>query len=63
MEFIDGDPIFIAVRTTARGTGSGAPVEASWFQVVTERDGVPIRIDNFLDRAGALEAAGLPADR
>ena len=61
-EVIDGAPIFIAVRQTARGTGSGAPVEARWFQVVTERAGVPIRIDNFLDRTHALEAAGLPGD-
>ena len=59
-EVIDqGDRLFVAVRQTGRGTSSGIPVDQSIFQVFTLRRGLAIRLQDFVDRAEALEAVGL----
>ena len=41
------------------GHESGVPVELNSTQVWTVRDGKVTRIDNYTERAEALEAAGL----
>jgi ketosteroid isomerase-like protein len=59
-EVIDlGDRLFVAARQTGRGTSSGIPVDQSIFQVFTLRRGLAIRLQDFVDRAQAFEAAGL----
>ena len=45
-----------------RGQGSGVPIEARFYAVYTLRDGRVVRVDEFTDRAEALEAAGLSED-
>ncbi len=52
--------VFAAVRISARGRGSGTPVELEFFHVWTVEGGRAVRMEPFVDRATALEAAGLP---
>jgi ketosteroid isomerase-like protein len=47
------------VRFQGRGGESGAPFEDTIWQVARWRDGKVIWIKSYLDRADALEAAGL----
>ncbi len=42
-----------------KGRGSRVPMELAMAQVATVRDGWVTRLDNYSDRAEALEAAGL----
>lgn len=61
-EFIEaGGRTFVGVHLSGRGTQSGAPFEGRLYQVITTLDdGVTIiRVENFFDRARALEVAGL----
>ena len=59
-ETIDaGDEVFAGIVQRGRPHGSRAVVEERSWQVVTFRDGVAIRVEAFLERAQALEAAGL----
>jgi uncharacterized protein len=59
-EVIDaGDRVIGMSRQHGRGASSGAMAELELAQVSTLRDGQIVRIDNYLDRAKALEAAGL----
>jgi ketosteroid isomerase-like protein len=61
-EFIEaGQRAVVGVSFTGSGGRSGAPIEGRLYQVITTRgDGVTfIRIENYLDRAQALKAAGL----
>ena len=59
-ELIDqGDQVISMCRQRGRGASSGAVAELELAQVATLRDGQIVRIDNYLDRAKALEAAGL----
>jgi ketosteroid isomerase-like protein len=46
-------------RREMRGKASGADVIWSYWVVVTFRNGKALRIEYFVDRADALEAAGL----
>jgi ketosteroid isomerase-like protein len=64
-ELLDGgDKVVALVRTSARGKGSGAEVEASVWNLWTLRDGKLVEVSYFGDdRAAALEAAGLPEVR
>jgi ketosteroid isomerase-like protein len=55
----EGERLLVGVRIAGRGRGSGADVEARFYNVVTDRDGIPVRIENYLDREQALRAAGL----
>ncbi len=59
-EFIDaGDRVVVRAYFLARGRGSGIEVDARFYEVYTLRDGKIVRVDEFTDRAKALEAAGL----
>ena len=59
-EFLDaGDRVVMTLHVKGRGAGSGVEVEARSHQVITLRDGRVIRMDEYLDRADALAAAGL----
>ena len=59
-ELIDhGDQVIGICRQRGRGAASGAGTELVLAQVATVRDGQAVRIDNYLDRAKALEAVGL----
>ena len=54
-----GDTVVSMVRQRGRGTSSGAEVSVDFAQVFTLRADKIVRIDNYLDRSKALEAAGL----
>lgn len=59
-ELIDaGDTVIAAVRQHGAGTESGATTEFRYFQLWTFRGRKVIRLENFRERAEALEAAGL----
>jgi len=53
------DMVFLWVRFTGHGEGSGVPVEMELAHVLTLRDGKATRIVEYFDRAEALKAAGL----
>jgi ketosteroid isomerase-like protein len=58
-EFEDmGDRVVVTVRLRARGRGSGIEVDALFYDVYTLRDGKIVRMDQYTERAQALEAAG-----
>jgi ketosteroid isomerase-like protein len=60
-EFVDlGDRVVVTVRLRGRGHGSGVEIDARFYEIYTLRDGKIIRMDEFTDRAEALEAAGAP---
>ena len=54
-----GDKVVVLVRQHGRSKAAGTPVEMSFAQVWTFRDGKQARMDMYSDRAEALEAAGL----
>ncbi len=60
-DFVDleGDKVLILLRLMTRGKDSGATVETRPGWIFTIRDRRTVRIDAFLDREEALEAAGL----
>ena len=59
-EVIDlGDRVISICRQRGHGAASGAETDLTFVQVATIRDGQFVRIDNYLNRAEALEAAGL----
>jgi ketosteroid isomerase-like protein len=53
------DRVLALLRLTTRGIGSGVKVEVEPGWIVAVRNGVVVRVDAFIDRAEALEAAGL----
>jgi ketosteroid isomerase-like protein len=58
-ESIDaGDAVVLRIHHWGRGKGSGAPVEARFWQVWTMRGGKAVRVTHHIDKADALEAAG-----
>jgi ketosteroid isomerase-like protein len=61
LEFIDcGELWFHAIKLTGTGRTSGVPVEMVWYQVShLDPEGRVLRLENYLDRDRALEAAGL----
>ena len=54
-----GDKVFQAVTASGRGKRSKVPVEQPIWLVTTVRDGLAVRVETYVDRAEALEAAGL----
>lgn len=59
-EMIDaGDQVFVAMRLTAKGEGTGIEVQQVAYQVWTIRDGKALRVEAFAEESDALEAAGL----
>ena len=59
-EFVDaGERVVVTVHFAGRGRGSGIDVDVRLYQVWTLHDGKAVRMDEFTERAEALEAAGL----
>ncbi len=59
-EFIDGgDAVLVQVHQTARGAGSGVPVESRLWFVFAIRDGKVARLSFHLRKAEAFDDAGL----
>jgi ketosteroid isomerase-like protein len=57
--FIDGgDRVVVLQHEFRRGRGSGVELETDTAVVFEVRDGRVIRIQGYMDRASALEAAG-----
>jgi uncharacterized protein len=54
-----GDRVVVLLHEFRRGRGSGVEVETDTAVVVELRHGRVIRIQGYMDRASALEAAGL----
>jgi ketosteroid isomerase-like protein len=54
-----GDQVVALTRQRGRGSASGVNVELEYAQVITLREGKMVRVDVYLDRERALEAAGL----
>lgn len=59
-ELLDlGDRLIITAQLSGHGAGSGIPVGDRIYQVITLRRWLVVREHDFLDRAEALEAAGV----
>jgi ketosteroid isomerase-like protein len=59
-EVIDaGDRVVVVARHRGHGRGSGIDIDARFFEVYTLRDAKIVRIEEFIERRLALEAAGL----
>jgi uncharacterized protein len=59
-EFIDaGDRVVVLLHEFRRGKGSGVEMETDTAVIYEVRDGRVVRIQGYMDRAKALEAAGL----
>ena len=58
-----GDRALVWARWSGHGTGSGVPIEMEMAQVITFGDGKIRRIEEYMDRAKALDAVALAADR
>ena len=54
-----GDNVVALLRARGRGKGSGIVVERPVAHVWTFRDGEPVRVQIYLDRAQAMEAVGV----
>ena len=54
-----GDHVFVIACFQGRGRGSGVRVKQRLYEVYTLRNGRILRVDEFSDRAEALEAVGL----
>jgi ketosteroid isomerase-like protein len=60
-EFIDaGDRVLVTLHHRGRGRESGIEVDARFYEVYAVSDGKVVRVDEYAQRAEALEAAGLP---
>jgi ketosteroid isomerase-like protein len=58
--FIDcGDQVLVFVHTKARERTAGVEMSEHWAHLVTLRDGMAVRLQQFRDREEGLEAAGL----
>jgi ketosteroid isomerase-like protein len=53
------DRVLATIHLTARGETSGMRIDQRFFHVYTLRDGKVVRMIEFVDRAPAVEAAGL----
>jgi ketosteroid isomerase-like protein len=60
LEYVDaGDRVVAFVRFIGQGAVSGVPVNVEQAQVVTIKERKVERVEEYFDRAEALEAAGL----
>src|SRR4051794_1566424 len=57
--FDAGDRVLVFFHEVAKGRESGAVVETDTGVIFTVKDGSVVRVDPFMDRDEALEAAGL----
>jgi ketosteroid isomerase-like protein len=51
--------VLAIIHSTGQGRASGAPVEATWAQLVIVRNNKIVLLRSFLQKEQALEAAGL----
>ena len=59
-EIIDaGDQVIVVAYHQGRGRESGVEVDTRFYEVYTLRDGKVSRVDEYIERDDALEAAGL----
>ena len=59
-EILDfGDRVLVTTRQSGHGSGSGVAVSEPVYQLFTFRRGLVIRQEDFLNRAQALEIAGI----
>ncbi len=56
---LGGNQVLVVVEAAMRGRATDIDVKAGIFVVVTVRDGLITRMDEYLERAEALEAAGI----
>jgi ketosteroid isomerase-like protein len=56
---VNGDRALVWARWSGHGAGSEVPIEMVMAQVWTIEDGRIRRIEEYMDRAEALEAAGM----
>lgn len=65
VEVIDvgNDKVVTLMQAELHGKASGATVRWAYWQVVTFRNGKPLRVEWFGERAEALEAAANPPPR
>jgi ketosteroid isomerase-like protein len=64
VELIDlGERIVLLADAPMRGKGSGVPVTTAYANVSTLKDGLVIRMQEYMDHAEALEAVGLAGRR
>ncbi len=54
-----GDSVVVFTRHSGNAKESGLPIEAQFADVLTLRDGLVVRLDQYRDREEALEAVGL----
>jgi ketosteroid isomerase-like protein len=54
-----GDSVFVKVRQSGIGRGSGVNINQEYFQLWTFRGGKVIRVETILSQSEALEAVGL----
>jgi len=55
----NGDGVFLWVRFSGHGAGSGLPIDMELAHVLTLEEGRVRRLEEFTDRAEALAAVGL----
>ena len=55
----DGETVLMLLRATGTASYSEIEIELEWAAIWTIRDGNVLRAQGYLDRAEALEAAGL----
>ena len=58
-EDLGGDRVFATVDRVAKAKHTGVEVNAPLYAVITVRDGLIVEVDEYAERAEALEAAGL----
>jgi ketosteroid isomerase-like protein len=51
--------VYANLAVHGKAKAGGAPMDASFFDVFTVRDGLIVRLEEYTDRKQALEAAGL----
>ena len=55
----DGETVLMLLRATGTASYTGIKVDFEWAAIWTMRDGKLLRAQGYLDRAEALETAGL----
>jgi ketosteroid isomerase-like protein len=60
VEIVDlGEKVIVLVSMSGRGQGSGVPVETTFAQLWSLRDGKAVSLRDFATKTEALEAVGL----
>ncbi|MFL5827760.1 MAG: nuclear transport factor 2 family protein [Thermoleophilaceae bacterium] len=60
LEVIDlGERFVLLADVSMRGQGSGVPLTQAYAVVVTLRDGIPVKYEEYFDRGAGLAAVGL----